>query len=54
LANEHTAKALAQKGYHYQFVFAKNASHCDHGVKEQTYPEALEYVWKDYRPAEAK
>ena len=27
LANENMAKALAAKGYHYQFVFAKNGGH---------------------------
>ena len=27
LANENMAKVLAAKGYHYQFVFAKNAGH---------------------------
>lgn len=48
LANENMAKALAAKGYHYQFVFAKNAGHCDGGVKQQTLPEALEYVWQGY------
>jgi enterochelin esterase family protein len=48
LANENMAKALAEKGYHYQFVFARDAGHCDRGVKEQTLPEALEYVWKGY------
>ena len=47
-ANENTAKALAAKGYHYQFVFARNAVHCDGSVKQQTLPEALEYVWHDY------
>src|SRR5471030_979942 len=41
LANEPMAKALAAKGYPYQFVFAKNAGHCDHGVKVQTLPLAL-------------
>ena len=45
LANEKMAAALAAKGYHYQFVFAKNAQHVDHAVKKQTLPEALEYVW---------
>src|SRR3954453_10490795 len=50
LANEHMAKVLAEKGYHYQFVFAKNAGNCDGGVKQQTLPEALEYVWKGYAP----
>ena len=48
VANEHTAKALAEKGYHYQFVFVKNAGHCDGAMKQQTLPEALEYVWKGY------
>jgi enterochelin esterase-like enzyme len=48
LANENMAKVLAAKGYPYQFVFAKNAGHCDRGVKMQTLPEALEYVWQGY------
>jgi iron(III)-enterobactin esterase len=48
LANEHQARALAAKGYHYQFVFARNAGHCDGAVKQQTLPEALEYVWQGY------
>ncbi len=29
VANEKMAKVLAAKGYQYQFVFAKNASHCE-------------------------
>jgi enterochelin esterase-like enzyme len=47
-ANENMARVLAAKGYHYQFVFARNAGHCDGGVKGQTLPEALEYLWKGY------
>jgi enterochelin esterase-like enzyme len=47
-ANERMAKALADKGYHYQFVFAKNCSHCDGAVKQQTLPAALEYLWQGY------
>jgi len=49
LANERMAKVLAEKGYHYQFVFARNAGHTDRAVKAQTLPEALEYVWQGYR-----
>lgn len=49
VANENMAKALADKGYHYQFVFARNAGHCDGGVKQQTLPEALEWLWNGYR-----
>jgi enterochelin esterase-like enzyme len=48
VANENMAKALAAKGYHYQFLFARNAGHCDGSVKQQTLPEALEYVWQGY------
>ncbi len=48
VANENMAKVLAEKGYHYQFVFAKNAGHTDGAVKQQTLPEALEYVWQGY------
>lgn len=48
VANEQMAKALAAKGYHYQFVFARNAGHVDRAVKQQTLPEALEYVWQGY------
>ncbi|HEV2968743.1 MAG TPA: alpha/beta hydrolase-fold protein [Pirellulales bacterium] len=54
LANENTAKALAAKGYHYQFVFARNAGHCDGSVKQQTLPEALEWLWKGYSAAAKK
>jgi len=49
LANENMAKVLAAKGYHYQFVFARNAGHVDRGVVQQTLPEALEYIWQDYK-----
>lgn len=48
VANENMAKVLAAKGYHYQFVFARNAGHTDHAVKQQTLPEALEYLWQGY------
>jgi enterochelin esterase-like enzyme len=49
VANENMARVLAAKGYHYQFVFAENAGHTDRTVKQQTLPEALEYVWQGYR-----
>jgi len=51
VANENMAKVLASKNYQYQFVFARNARHVDYKVKKQTLPEALEWLWKDYRPA---
>jgi enterochelin esterase-like enzyme len=48
LANERMAKVLAEKGYEYQFVFARNARHCEPRVKQQLLPQALEYVWRGY------
>jgi enterochelin esterase family protein len=54
LANENMAKVLAAKGYHYQFIFARNAGHTDRAVKAQTLPEALEYLWQGYPVAPPK
>jgi enterochelin esterase-like enzyme len=48
VANENMARVLAAKGYHYQFIFARNAGHVDRAVQQQTLPEALEYVWQGY------
>lgn len=52
VANERMATVLAAKGYHYQFLFARNAGHVDRAVKQQTLSEALEYVWQDYHPSQ--
>ena len=51
VANENMARVLAAKNYHYQFIFARNAGHTDRSVKQQTLPEALEWLWKDYQPS---
>ena len=48
VANENMARALAARGYRYQFVFARNAGHTDRTVKQQTLPAALEWLWKGY------
>ncbi len=48
VANEDMARVLAAKGYHYQFVFARNAGHVDRSVRQQTLAEALEYLWQGY------
>ena len=48
LANQRMAKVLADKGYKYQFVFARDSGHCDRNVKQVTLPNALEFVWKDF------
>ena len=49
LANERMAAALAKKHYSYQFVFARNAGHVERSVREQTLPEALEWLWQGYK-----
>ena len=48
VANENMARVLAAKGYHYQFLFVRNAGHTDRTVKQQTLSEALEWLWKGY------
>src|SRR6476660_3425260 len=54
VANENMAKVLAAKGYQYQFVFARNAGHCDRAVKQQTLPAALQWLWQGYPVAAPK
>ena len=46
VANERMARVLALKGYHYQFLFVRNAGHTDRTVKQQTLPQALEWIWR--------
>ena len=48
LANQLMAKALAAKGYHYRFEFAKGAGHVDGKVVAQTLPEAMLWLWRGY------
>ncbi|MBV9550356.1 MAG: esterase family protein [Alphaproteobacteria bacterium] len=50
-AANRTAAVLKQKGYHYRYVFAKDAGHTDNRVREQTMAAALEYVWAGYKPS---
>ena len=49
-ANESMATVLAAKGYQYQFVFARNSGHCDRTMKQQTLPNALEWLWQGHAP----
>jgi iron(III)-enterobactin esterase len=53
MANENLAKVLADKGYHYKFVFARNAGHTDRPTISELYPTALEWVWAGY-PVDGK
>jgi len=52
-ANENMAKVLTAKGYHYKFVFARNAGHTDRPTITELYPTALQWIWQGY-PIEGK
>jgi len=49
-ANHRMATVLAKKGYRYQYVFALGVGHSMGAARGQLLPEALEWVWKDYKP----
>jgi len=38
------------KDYAYQFLCPKGAGHTQRKVIDNTLPQALEYVWLDYKP----
>jgi enterochelin esterase-like enzyme len=48
VANHRMAKVFKDKGYEYQYSYALDSGHCDKKVREQTLPQALEYVWRGY------
>ncbi|MEZ4445305.1 MAG: alpha/beta hydrolase-fold protein [Polyangiaceae bacterium] len=48
MANQRTAAALAAQSYHYRYVFAKNAGHCDGKVFEQTLADTLLWMWRGW------
>ena len=50
IANQRTAAALLAKNYHYRFLTAKSAGHCDGKVFNQTLAETLLWTWRGYTP----
>ncbi len=48
LANQHVAAALKAKGYHYRFIYALGATHCDARPRQQTLPDTLQWMWRGY------
>jgi enterochelin esterase-like enzyme len=48
LGNEALAAALMAKGYHYKFTYAIGAGHVDGGVRGQTEPDVMEWLWRGY------
>jgi enterochelin esterase-like enzyme len=51
IANIKMAEVLKAKGYPYQFVYSKESGHVDRPVRAHTLAPALEWLWKDYKPA---
>jgi enterochelin esterase-like enzyme len=49
VANHAMAATLKAKSYHYQYVYALESGHCDRRVRDQTLPQALEWVWRDHK-----
>jgi enterochelin esterase-like enzyme len=50
IANRNMAAALAEKGYHYRFVYSEESGHCPAEVMDQTLPDALVWLWRGYAP----
>ncbi len=48
MANERTAEELAAQGYHYRYVYATNAGHCDGKVFYQTLADTLVWMWRGW------
>jgi enterochelin esterase-like enzyme len=48
-ANHRMAAVFKSKGYHYQYSYALDSGHCDRKVRDQTLPQALEWVWRGYK-----
>lgn len=48
MANERTAEDLADQGYHYRFVFAKDAGHCNGKVYDLTLADTLVWTWRGW------
>lgn len=48
MANDRTAAALAERGYHYRHLTALNAGHCAGKVFDATLADTLVWVWRGY------
>ena len=48
IANQRTAAALMTQDYHYRFVYAMQAGHCDGNVQNTTLADTLVWMWRGY------
>lgn len=49
MANQRTAAALKDKGYHYRFMYTKGLGHCDGKAFDLTLADTLSWVWRGYQ-----
>lgn len=50
MANQRTAMAFKNKGYHYKYIFGRGLGHCGQDVQRATMADALLWVWRGYQP----
>jgi len=48
MANQRTAAALLAKNYHYRYVYALQAGHCQGNVQDATLADTLVWMWRGY------
>ncbi len=48
IANQRTAAALKAQDYHYRFVYAMQAGHCDGNVQNETLADTLVWTWRGF------
>ena len=53
-ANHRMAKVLKEKGYEYQYLLCRGASHGIGNAQSQFLPHAIEWVWKGYGEKKGK
>ena len=53
-ANHRMAKVLKAKGYHYQYLFCRNAGHSVSNAQAQFLPHAIEWVWQGDAPKKSE
>ena len=48
IANQRTAAALKAQDYHYRFIYAMQAGHCDGNVQNETLADTLVWTWRGF------
>ncbi|HEX4405852.1 MAG TPA: alpha/beta hydrolase-fold protein [Polyangia bacterium] len=48
IANQRTAAALKAQDYHYRFIYAMQAGHCDGTVQNATLADTLVWTWRGF------